>query len=95
MDAPLTYSQQSKHFNDNVITKLAEHILRALHLYSASICIVALQYERIMQSLVDDHYLHVHTMLRCTHEQKAQGVQLIGIANKNAVLRRSWTIPNN
>ena len=36
-------------------------------------------------------------MLRCAHahEQKAQGVRLIGVANKNAVLRRSWALSND
>ena len=46
-----------------------------------------------MRSLVGD--LYVHTMLHCAHEQKAQGVQLIGVANKNAVLRHLWALPND
>ena len=32
-------------------------------------------------------------MLGCVHEQKAQG--LIGMANKNVVLRRLWAVPND
>ena len=32
-------------------------------------------------------------MLGCVHEQKAQG--LIGMANKNAVLRHSWALSND
>ena len=39
---------------------------------------------------VDDLYLP--TMLGCAHEQKAQGVWFIGVANKNAILR---ALPNN
>ena len=55
------------------------------------ICCVALY--SIMRLLVDDLYLH--TMLCCAHEQKAQGVQFTGVANKNAVLWRSWALPND
>ena len=36
-----------------------------------------------MHSPVDDLYLR--TMLGCVHEQKAQGVRLTGVANKNTV----------
>ena len=46
-----------------------------------------------MRSLVDDLYLH--TMLYYAHAQKAQGVWLICVANKNAVLRCSWALPND
>ena len=34
-------------------------------------------------------------MLHSTHEQKVQGVRLIGVANKNAVLRHLWALPND
>ena len=37
--------------------------------------------------------LYPHTMLCCVHEQKAQGVQVIGVSNKNAVYL--WALPNN
>ena len=34
---------------------------------------------------VDDLYLHI-TLHYCAHEQKAHGLQLIGVVNKNTVL---------
>ena len=34
-------------------------------------------------------------MLRCAYEQKAQGVRLIGVANKNVVLLCSGALPND
>ena len=47
-----------------------------------------------MRLLFDDLYLHT-ILLHCAHEQKAQGVRLIGVANKNAILRHSWALPND
>ena len=49
---------------------------------------------KVLCSLID-LYLHVHTMLRCAHEQKAQGVRLIGVANKKTVLWHLWALPKH
>ena len=61
-----------------------EYIPRALHLQ----CI----YLHRDVALVDDLYLR--TMPGCVHEQKAQGVQLVGVANKKAGLQCLWALPN-
>ena len=42
-----------------------------------------------MRVLVDDLYLHI-----CMSREH-KGVQLIGVANRNAVLRHLWAFPND
>ena len=40
----------------------------------------------------------LQVMLGCAHKQKAHGqqwVRLIGVANKNQRLQRSWALPND